>query len=583
MALDTISTLIALGVLCCSFSIAMLLIWRFFAPGLPLLLWSCGMGCCGLGIFLVSLRDTIPRFFSITVANLLIVGCYCLVWWGICIYRESKPFHRTVLGSLLLFVAIYAWFTYVDPDIAYRMVFLRSFIVFYLACAIGSLLKTGHGKLTPMEKVAVAALLTDMFLKLLIAGTQLLHMSYRAPLHNNVIASGAAMFSLIGATSWGLAVVLMTLEKTVADMRTAENSSRFAKNLLETIIDNIPALIYLKDCQGRFLACNMGLANLFGVPREQIIGKTIHDFFPAELAGKQHADDMNVVQSGRMLVTDEVMELADGRHMFETTKLAVRNHAGETTSLCGISSDITERIDAQEKIKEKNNEIEQFTYTVSHDLRSPLVTVRSFLGYLEQDMKVSDTEKIEQDLGFIRAAADKMDQLLKELLEMSRIGRHENPATPVTFQEVVREALASVAGQITGKSVVVQVADVELTLTGDRPRLEQIWQNLLDNAVKYLGDQPAPRVELGVELQNDEMVFFVRDNGIGIAPEYRDRIFGMFDKLDKSSAGVGLGLAMVKKIVEKYDGKIWVESNGEGCGACFRFTLPGGLPPKGDL
>ncbi len=705
--LDTISILIALGVLCCSFSIAMLLIWRFFAPGRPLLLWGYGMGCYGIGTFLASLRDRIPDFFSILAGNLLVFGCYCLVWWGICLYRGDKPFRRTMAASLLLLTATYTWFTYIDHDIAHRIVALRSFIVFCLGGAIASLLKTGQEKLTHMEKAAIAALLTDAVLKLLIVGIQLLHISYSEPLRNNAISSAAAMLSLIGVISWGLAVILMTLEKTVAGMRAAENASSSAKNLLETIIDNIPSLIYLKDLQGRILACNLSVANLFGVSREQIINKTSHDFFPANLADKQHADDKNVLQSGKMLVTDEVLELADGQHVFETTKLAVRNHAGEISSLCGISTDITERrqaetalkesqqlfttvantspalvwmsgldmgctwfnetwlnftgrsvaqeqgngwsvgvhhddldrclkiyidsfnarqpfamqyrlrrhdgeyrwiydqgqprydasgtfcgyigscldvtdqIDANEKLKEKNSEIEQFIYTVSHDLRSPLVTVTSFLGYLEQDMNADDVERIDQDLNFIHAAADKMELLLNELLEMSRIGRRENPATTVTFRELAQEALTTVAGQIAGHNVAVRVADVDLVLTGDRPRLAQIWQNLLDNAVKYLGDQPEPHIELGVEQQGGETVFFVRDNGIGIASEYRNRIFGIFDKLDRSSSGVGLGLAMVKKIVETYNGRIWVDSDGEGCGSCFRFTLPEILPPKG--
>ncbi|NVN91028.1 MAG: PAS domain-containing sensor histidine kinase [Desulfuromonadales bacterium] len=703
MLFDTVSILLALAVLCCSLSAAMLLAWRLVLPGLPLLLWGCGMGGYGVGVFLITLRDSVPILVSTNVANLLIGGCYCLVWWGVSVYRNVRPHARTILVVLLLFIVIHVWFTFGDPDIACRAVISRSFCIFFLLGAVGSLCKGGLKTLTPMERGAAAALTLDVLFKALIVTAQLFNMSYKAPMWSNVFASSAAMLSLAGVTCWGLALIMMILEKTVADMRSAENASRTAQNQLETVIDNIPSLIYLKDRQGRLLACNQMLADLVGVSREQMLGKTSHDVFPAELADIQQTDDMSVLQSGKMLVTDEIVELGDGTHLFETTKLAVRDQAGEISAICGITSDVTERrrmetrlsesqqrldtiantspaliwmagldkgciwfnetwlaftgrtleqesgngwaegvhpedfdrclkiyidsfearesfameyrlrrhdgeyrwiydqgqprydatgafcgyigscldvsdrVEALAKLHQKNAEIEQFIYTVSHDLRSPLVTVKSFLGYLEQDMETGDAEKVGQDLGFIHAAADKMEQLLNELLQMSRIGRQENPPTSVTFRELAQEAMVSVAGQVAGHNVNVQVADVELTLTGDRPRLAQIWQNLLDNAVKYMGDQPEPRVELGVERQDGEIVFFVLDNGIGVAPENRDRVFGMFDKLDRSTSGVGLGLAMVKMIVEQYTGRIWVESNGEGRGSCFRFTLPKAL------
>ncbi len=114
-------------------------------------------------------------------------------------------------------------------------------------------------------------------------------------------------------------------------------------------------------------------------------------------------------------------------------------------------------------------------------------------------------------------------------------------------------------------------------LFGDRPRLVEIWQNLVENAVKYMGEQPAPRLTIGLERQGEETVFFVCDNGMGIDPRYHDKIFGIFEKLDPKSEGTGIGLAIVKRIVELYQGKIWVESAGLGQGACFRFTLPGAV------
>ena len=219
---------------------------------------------------------------------------------------------------------------------------------------------------------------------------------------------------------------------------------------------------------------------------------------------------------------------------------------------------------------------------VSHDLKGPRVTVRTFLGYLEQDLEEGRAERVARDLGFIRDAAGRMGRLLEDLLEVSRVGRVVNPPVQVSYLDLAQAAVASLAGAIALRGAEVRVEAAEVLLTGDRPRLEELWQNLLENAVKYLGDQAAPVIELGVE-QAAGKVFYVRDNGIGIDPRFQGRIFGLFDQLDPASEGTGLGLALVRRIVELYDGRIWVESEGPGRGTCFKFTLPAALkhPQRG--
>jgi signal transduction histidine kinase len=174
----------------------------------------------------------------------------------------------------------------------------------------------------------------------------------------------------------------------------------------------------------------------------------------------------------------------------------------------------------------------------------------------------------------MHTAADKMGQLLDELLNLARVGRKMNPAERVTFKELAQEAVRLVAGRISTGGAEVQVADAAVVLEGDRPRLVEIWQNLVENACKFMGNQPKPRVEIGVERRGSEMVFFVRDNGAGIEPRYQARVFGLFEKLDPKGEGTGMGLALVKRIVELYKGRIWVESPGLGQGANFLFTLP---------
>jgi signal transduction histidine kinase len=180
---------------------------------------------------------------------------------------------------------------------------------------------------------------------------------------------------------------------------------------------------------------------------------------------------------------------------------------------------------------------------------------------------------VEEDLGFIRNAADKMGRLLDDIRRLSRVGHITNPSEEAPLQAIVKEALDLLAGRITGRGVKVQVTEEPVVLYGDRTRLVEVFLNLVDNAVKFMGDEPAPRVEIGVEQTGEELVLHVRDNGIGIDPQVQPLLFSLFHKLDPKMEGEGIGLALVRRIAELHGGRIWVESEGLGKGTTFRFTL----------
>jgi signal transduction histidine kinase len=242
--------------------------------------------------------------------------------------------------------------------------------------------------------------------------------------------------------------------------------------------------------------------------------------------------------------------------------------------------DITERKRAEQErerliheLETKNTELTQFTYTVSHDLKSPLVTINGFLGYLEKDTAAGDLERVKRDRQRIEEAVSKMQHLLTELLELSRIGRMTNSPETVAFGDLVHDALEIVHGRLSEHGVTVRTQPNLPLIHGDRQRLTEVLQNLLDNAAKYMGDQAKPVVEIGQRGEaTGQPIFFVRDNGIGIAPEHHERIFGLFNKLDPQTEGTGIGLALVKKIVEVHGGRIWVESEVDQ-GSTFYFTL----------
>ena len=227
------------------------------------------------------------------------------------------------------------------------------------------------------------------------------------------------------------------------------------------------------------------------------------------------------------------------------------------------------------ELEKRNAELERFTYTVSHDLRSPLVTVMGFLGAVEAAAINGETSSCRETWRASVARADRMDRLLRELLELSRVGRTARAAETVTFADLVREARALVDGRLRERGVRIEVAEDLPSVRGDRQRLVEVLQNLLDNAAKFMGEQQDPRIEVGVRQDHGPPVFFVRDNGRGIEPRYHEKVFGLFERLDPTDEGTGVGLALVKRIVEVHGGRVWVESAGLGRGSTFCFTLPG--------
>jgi signal transduction histidine kinase len=227
-----------------------------------------------------------------------------------------------------------------------------------------------------------------------------------------------------------------------------------------------------------------------------------------------------------------------------------------------------------QELQQQIAELERFTYTVSHDLRNPLVTIRGFLGMLKKDLHDHRIDKVQSDFQRIAGATDKMDELLSDLLELSRVGRIINPPEEVDLARLVQDATDTVEARLRSKHVAVNVSPSLPTIHGDRIRLREVLENLIDNAVKYMGDQRNPVIEIGSNDRQGEQVIFVKDNGIGIEARYHAKIFHLFEKLDPTIEGTGIGLALVKRIIEVHGGRIWVESEGQGKGSTFCFTIP---------
>ena len=220
-----------------------------------------------------------------------------------------------------------------------------------------------------------------------------------------------------------------------------------------------------------------------------------------------------------------------------------------------------------------NTEIERFTYLAFHDLRAPLITIKGFLGSVRQDLDSGRYEQAQRDLQRIAGAADKMDTILSELLEFARIGRVRRPTEDVDLRQLAQEAVQSVSPLIQAKDIRVQVSPDLPVVQGDRVRLREVFENLIENAAVFTSEQDRPLIEIGTRWEDSRQIIFVRDNVVVVDPRYHKRIFELFEKLDPGTEGVGIGLALAKRIVEVHGGRIWVESEGQGRGSTFCFIL----------
>ncbi|MEI8311134.1 MAG: PAS domain S-box protein [Verrucomicrobiota bacterium] len=361
----------------------------------------------------------------------------------------------------------------------------------------------------------------------------------------------------------------------ITERRLAESSLKESEERLRVILESTADGVLAVGTHGRIMQANRRFGELWQVPPALMESGGDDNDLLNHVTG-QLADPEAFLSKVHSLydsndTATDTLTCKDGR-IYERCSLPMVVEGARIGRVWSFR-DITEQSKAREELLKKNAELQRFTNTVSHDLKSPLVTIKTFLGYLEKDL--DDAAAVAKDLGYIRGAADKMERLLDELLALARIGHMRNAPVTVPMQEVAGEALELVAGQIAERGVHVEVTREPVWLHGDRVRLVEVFQNLLDNAVKFLGGQPDPRIEIGAEAEGGEIVLFVRDNGKGIDLRHKSKLFGLFEKLDPQTPGSGIGLAMVRRIVEVHGGKIEAQSEGLGRGATIRFTLAG--------
>jgi signal transduction histidine kinase len=278
--------------------------------------------------------------------------------------------------------------------------------------------------------------------------------------------------------------------------------------------------------------------------------------------------DVNAVECIKQGATDYVLK--DGlTRLPEVVRRALREKH-ERMLRHQVEEDLARKVD---ELARSNADLEQFAYVASHDLQEPLRMVTAYTQLLSEKYKGQLDENADKFIGYASEGATRMQVLIQDLLAFSRVGRKEAAYTKVDCNAVMEEVRQTLTSAIQESGAVVTSANLP-SVWADRTQMAQVFQNLIGNAIKFRGKEP-PVVTVRAEKTDQHWLFRVSDNGIGIAPEYADNVFVVFQRLHARAEypGNGIGLAICKKIVERYGGKIWVESQ-PGSGSIFKFTMP---------
>lgn len=328
---------------------------------------------------------------------------------------------------------------------------------------------------------------------------------------------------------------------------------------------------------------NKAAEKIFGYTADEIIGKDLSEIVIPDHEKEEVMEilDMLLAQEGGTHSVNE-NRTKDGRNIVcEWYNTPIVDASGKTIGIASLCEDVTERETIRQKqqllateLEARNAELERFVYTVSHDLRTPLISIKGLIGLLQKDIELGDVDRIKADMEKINNAADTMGELLSGLLELSRIGRIINPPEQGSLKELAERAAEHLHDKLNRRGVALEIADDMPRYWGDTLRLLEVFQNLIENAIKFMGDEPSPRIEISAQSLGDAIECTVRDNGIGIEPAYHERVFNLFERLDPRIEGTGIGMALVKRIVEAHEGEIRIESDGGNRGCSVVFTLP---------
>lgn len=392
------------------------------------------------------------------------------------------------------------------------------------------------------------------------------------------IASWATVVAIIIAlpkalTLPGLKSINLKLDREISERQRKED-------LFKLVIEASPSGMLLVDGDGIIRFANTFALRCFGYEMAELVGTRVEALVPARL--REHHPALRL----QYLQNPVSRAMGEGRDLF-----GVRKDGAEIPVELGLNPirtsdglnvlvnvvDITQRKRLEAALRAKNDEMEQLIYIVSHDLRSPLVTIEGFAGMIGEHLEANQFDKATDALCRIKRASGTMTRLIHDVLELSRVGRETVDVAPVNVRGVLDEVAASMVATLQQAQARLVIDGSPESVYADRNQLVQVFMNLIGNAVTHGCPLPGGVVTVGGERRDGEFAFFVKDEGPGVEPEMRERIFKPFQRGDHRRDGAGLGLAIVSKIMERHNGKTWVES-APGGGTSFWITLPANAP-----
>lgn len=328
-------------------------------------------------------------------------------------------------------------------------------------------------------------------------------------------------------------------------------------------VESAPNAMVMVDGNQNVVLVNAEAERLFGYTREEMMGRSVQHLIPqdhrndhplAGAAANQTEGDFLVLRKDGAEVPVEIglnpIETDDGHFVLAAIVDVTQRKAAQLALL-----------EANEQLHQKNEEMERFVYTVSHDLKSPIVTVLGFIGLFRKKFEAGETDKLIEYIDRIEKGATRMRQSINDLLELSRIGRVPSEPETIDTDILVKQITQEFADRVTAAEASIQIEGELPQIHADRQQVTHLFENLIVNAIKYGCVDPGATISVGTRLVNDEVCFFVRDTGPGIPREFREKVFGLFQRLDNTQEGTGVGLAIVARIMEVHGGRAWIESN----------------------
>lgn len=351
--------------------------------------------------------------------------------------------------------------------------------------------------------------------------------------------------------------------------------------ILAAIVESSDDAIIGKDLNGSITSWNAGAERMYGYSQDEAIGRSISFIIPPDLPDEM-PKILNIIKNGKHIKHYETQrrKKGGGRIHISLTTSPIKDKEGNIIGISTIARDITEKVEAENILREytrdlkiKNEELEQFTYVASHDLQEPLRMVASYVQLLQKRYEGKLDSDADDFINFAAEGANRMQALINDLLLFSRVSTRGKSFVETNLESVLQRALQNLQMQIQESNAIIEHDSLPV-VKADASQLVQVFQNLISNSIKFCSEK-TPHILISAEQQDENWLFSVKDNGIGIDPEYFNRIYVIFQRLHtrKNYPGTGIGLAICKRIVERHGGRIWVESE-PGMGSTFFFTIP---------